>query len=226
MNKDKTTNLKTLLRLFPYIEDKARAAKLKIDLDSIYYISIREHAEKISTIIESYLNKLKIKSEDAVITDATAGVGGNSISFGLKFKKVNSIEIDKQREKYLKNNIDIYNLKNIKTFNGDCTKILDKIEDHQVVYIDPPWGGKFYKKHETLQLKIGTVSLEVLCNCLLNDKIMKKVPEIIVIKLPTNYDLTHLYNVVKSDRIYFHNLKKMYILIIINPKVSHLFIES
>ena len=226
MNKDKTKNLKKLLRLFPYIEDKNKAARLKIDLDSIHYISIREDAEKISRIIENYLKKLKIEPNNAIITDATAGVGGNSISFGLKFNKVYSIEIDEQREKYLKNNIDIYDLQNIKTFNEDCTEVIDKIDDHNVIYMDPPWGGKFYKKHKKLRLKIGNLSVETLCNYIFNEQMMKKTPEMIVMKLPINYDLVYLLDTIISKKIYFKKLKKMLIIIIINPKYSHLIIDA
>ena len=42
---------KTLIKLFPYINDKQKINDLKIDNDSIHYISIRDVAENITKII-------------------------------------------------------------------------------------------------------------------------------------------------------------------------------
>jgi len=209
--------LKTLLRLFPYLDNKEKAAKLKIDDDSIHYISIREYADKITDIIKFYLSELDIDPDDATITDATAGVGGNTISFGMNFKKVNAIELDEQRSKYLVNNIDIYDLTNIDIYNDDSTKVLTKLDNHDVVFLDPPWGGKTYKNHEFLRLHLSDVSIEMLCNGMMNKEWMKKCPAIIVYKLPINYDIKYFFEHVNSSLIYYHNLKKMSLIVIINP---------
>ena len=209
-------NIKTILRLFPYLNDKKKAEKLKIDDDSIYYISIREHADKISKIIHNELLKLHLDPKQCVITDATAGVGGNTISFAKNFREVNSIEIEEKRFNYLVNNVNLYELDNVNFYNEDCTKILPCIDNHDVVYVDPPWGGKSYKNHEFLKLQISQVSIEMMCNHILDYKIMKKVPVMIVLKLPNNYDIHYLYKTIKSKTIYFYNLEKMYILVIIN----------
>lgn len=210
--------LKTLLRLFPYLDNKEKAARLKIDDESIHFISIREYADKITDIIKYHLLELNIDPEDAVITDATSGVGGNTISFAMNFKKVNAIELDEQRCTYLRNNIDIYDLINTKIYNDDCTKILPQIDNHDVIFIDPPWGGKNYKDHEFLRLHLSDVSIEMLCNGMLNPNWMKKCPSIIVYKLPINYDIKYFYENVNSNLIYYHNLKKMCLIIIINQK--------
>ena len=211
----KWNDLKTLLKLFPYIKDKDRAIKLKIDKESIYYISIRKHAEQISTIIENYINKLGYESKDITITDATAGVGGNTISFGKTFKNVNAIEINHKRFEYLKNNLNIYNLKNIKVYEGDCIKIIDKIKYQDVIFIDPPWGGKKYKKFYKLKLFLSNVSLEKLCKIMMNKKTMISMPKLIVLKLPINYDLTNFNKLFFEKSIYLHNLGKMLIMIIV-----------
>lgn len=209
--------LKTLLRLFPYIEDKEKATRLKIDEESIHFISIREYAERISDIIKYYLNLMNIDVKSSVITDATAGVGGNTISFGMHFKKVNAIELDEKRTEYLKNNIDIYNLNNIDVYNDDSIKIIPKLDDHDVIYLDPPWGGKNYKDHEFLRLHLSDVSIESLCNDMMDSKWMKKSPALVVYKLPVNYDIKYFYENVNSKLIFYHNLKKMSLIIIINP---------
>jgi 16S rRNA G966 N2-methylase RsmD len=211
--------VKTLLRLFPYIEDKEKAARLKIDEESIHFISVREYAERITDIIKYYLNLLNIDAKDSTITDATAGVGGNTLSFGMHFKHVNAIELDEKRSNYLQNNVDIYGLKNINVCTGDSIKILPTLDNQDVVFLDPPWGGKNYKEHEFLRLQLSDVSIETLCNGMMDPKWMKQCPAIIVYKLPINYDIKYFYENVNSNLMYYHNLKKMSLIIIINPNV-------
>lgn len=210
--------IKTVLRLFPYLKEKNDATKLLIDNESIHYISVREYAEKISEIIKLHLGMLNIKGEDAIITDATAGVGGDTISFSKNFKFVYSIELDKLRASYLENNIKIYELENVKVINDDCNNVLNKIDDHDVIFIDPPWQISIkdsYKQYTNLRLTIGQEYIESLCNKLVNGEFMKKIPKLIVLKLPKNYDIAYFYkNVSNNKNIYYYDLKKMIILVI------------
>jgi 16S rRNA G966 N2-methylase RsmD len=206
--------------LFPYLDNKEKASKLLIDDDSIHFISVREYAQKITDIIKYHLSQLKIDADKTIITDATAGVGGNTISFGMSFKSVNAIEIDKKRTDYLVNNLDIYNLKNVNVINGDCTQLIIILDNHDVIFVDPPWGGKNYKKHDYLRLHLSDMPIEMICNGLLDEEVSLRPPSIVVFKLPSNYDIKFFYDNVKSDKIYFHDLKKMILLVVINPKIN------
>jgi len=208
--------IKTILRSFPFLADRNKACNLKIDNDSLYYISLREDAEEITKIIITHLIKNNIDPHSITITDSTAGVGGNTISFGANFAHVNAVEIDNKRSLYLKNNIDVYELKNINVINKDYITICNTLKQ-DVVFIDPPWGGKDYKIHKCLKLKLSDIPIETICNNLLDPNITLYVPKLIVLKLPTNYDITHLYKVLTSKTIYLCDLKKkMFILIIVN----------
>ncbi|ARF09770.1 putative RNA methylase [Indivirus ILV1] len=209
---------KSFLRLFPYLKDKQKAMNLKIDDKSIYYISIREYAAKISSIIKKHLEILEIDAKNAIITDATAGVGGDTISFALSFKFVYAIEIDKLRADYLINNLNIYDLKNVKVINNDCIGILNSIDNHDVIFIDPPWepNDESYKKQINLRLPISFYeSIEAYCNRLMDASYMKKVPKLIILKLPKNYDTLHFYKTVKHKNMYYYDLRKMIILVVI-----------
>ena len=46
------------------------------------------YAEKITNIILDHINMLKIDTNTITLTDATAGVGGDTISFGKKFHHI------------------------------------------------------------------------------------------------------------------------------------------
>lgn len=199
-------------KLFPYLENKLLVNKLKIDEDSIYYISIRDHATKITNIIIYHLTLLNINISTTIITDATAGVGGNTLSFASTFKKVYAIEIDNLRSNYLKNNINIYNFTNVFVINNNCVNIIPNIKDHNVVFIDPPWGGRNYKKYTNLKLMLSNTPLETICLNIFENNNVK----LIVLKLPFNYDLVNFYNKLKDYTIYLYDLYKMLILVIHN----------
>lgn len=213
-NENDNKKNKLYSKLFPNF-DNAEVDKLLIDPDSVNYISIPYQAKQISNIILNKLTELNIDISDITITDATAGTGGNTISFATYFKHVNAIEIDEIRFKYLVNNINVYKLNNITVYNDDCLKILDSIQNHDVIFIDPPWGGKDYKKQNNLKLYISGQPIETVCNNLCSTQ---KNLKLIVLKLPKNYDISYFYKNVNSNnkKIYWYNLSKMYILIIVN----------
>jgi len=211
--------IKVILRLFPYLKNIDKASKLLIDDDSVHYISIREYAEKISNIIKLHLEMLNLPKEIIIITDSTAGVGGDTISFAKNFKFVYSIEIDKTRAEYLKNNIEIYDCNNVTVINDNCMNIINKIEDHNVIFIDPPWepgNSGSYKQYDNLRLQFGDESIEKVCNKLMDKQYMKKLPELIILKLPKNYDIVYFYKNVNNKKIYYYDLNKMIILVIVN----------
>lgn len=215
---------KRIAKLFPYLANESKINNLKIDEESIHFISVRDAANLISKIICKHLQSLKIK--DAIITDATAGVGGNTLSFSHYFSCVNAIEIDSTRCDYLKSNLELYNITNTITYNEDCTKILDTIGKHNVVFIDPPWGGSSYKKEKTIRCKISSIPIEILCNDIMNGEKTKHIPELVVFKLPKNYDLNYFNKYINSNKIYIHNLKKMLLIVVFNSKFDHVNQES
>lgn len=219
-----------LERLFPQVFEKNLLHKLKIDPESVMYITIPEDAEKITDIIIQHLTKNGIDVVHATITDSTAGVGGDTISFSSKFRYVNSIEMDKDRYNYLSNNVNAYKLKNVVLYCDDMIKIIPQIEHHDVIFIDPPWGGRNYKRNDNLRLCINDVSIEDCCLLFSNKKIdgrntqkdnnlvVKSVPKFIVLKLPSNYDIEFLKTELDQfGDVFVYKLAKM-IIVVFEPK--------
>lgn len=192
----------SLNKLFPYTKYQH---KLQIDKDSYNYITNKYYSTKITNIIIYHMKLINLYPKTCSIIDATAGVGGNTLSFANYFKKVYAIEIDKSRSSMLENNISIYNFTNIQVINNDFTTIYNNISS-EIVFIDPPWGGKDYKKYYRLQLSLSGITIEDLC--------IQITARIIVLKLPLNYDLFHLYSKLNFYKIYIYNLTKMLIIII------------
>jgi tRNA/tmRNA/rRNA uracil-C5-methylase (TrmA/RlmC/RlmD family) len=167
--------------------------KLIITDEGKYSITKRKDGEKLLEII-----KKEIKTtEDKTITDLTGCVGGDTILFGLNFKKVYSIEYNNNNYKALENNVKkVYNLENVKLFHGDSTQIYNWKTD--VLYLDPPWGGVNYKEKNRIDLYLGDIRVDIFL-----DKILEREnrPKYIFLKLPRNYNFDRLYKLKNKIKI-------------------------
>jgi len=212
--------------IFPPVDN---IEKLKIDDDSLIYITSFKVAEKITNLIKNNLDFFPFKDGKLwkkmtpyqrmkllTITDLTSGVGGNILNFAKYFHWVNAIEMDPIRCEYLENNVKIYHYENVYYFCGDATKLIfDKKMKQDIIFFDPPWGGRNYKLQENLRLCLGDITIEDLCLKLLENKHNK----MIVIKLPKNYDWKHLHDSIGEIKTVKYDLLKMSILIIFNYKI-------
>lgn len=221
MSQSQAINCNILKQLFPYIKNKGLINFLRIDNDSIHYISTKEIAEKITEIIASHMAKFNIDKNHTIITDAFAGVGGDTISFSKTFNHVYAIEVNKLRFDYLNNNLHVYGLTNVNTYHQDFINVINEIDNHNAVFIDPPWGGTNYKNYDNLKISVGDChELEDICNTILFSNTMKKNPHIICLKLPKNYDIYYLYTKITNCNIYLYDLTKMYIIVIENTHLN------
>lgn len=212
-----------IIRIFPQLKNSNNYLKLMIDDESLSYITIREIADLTSKIICHHLIKYNLNPQKVKIIDYTAGVGGNVLSFSKFFNKVYAVEIHKNRYEYLKNNVDVYEYKNVLCINDSSinfnNKFLVEINPN-VIFVDPPWGGNTYKETDSLRLNLGDVSIETLvidifsklyehtikCNILTTEVNNKKIyrqnifhNKFIVLKLPKNYDIEYFYETIKKN---------------------------
>jgi 16S rRNA G966 N2-methylase RsmD len=149
---------------------------LQYDLEGIWSISLPQEAEIISQIIKKNVNNWN------KIFDGTGGLGGNIISFSKHFKQVIACEINEKRIGMLKNNLDVYGIKNVYLIHGDCLNNIDPTSD--AYFFDPPWGGPKYKLDNKITLKLGNYKLVQVI-----ELIRKLNNSPIFMKLPGNYDL-------------------------------------
>nr|WBF70685.1 hypothetical protein [Megavirus caiporensis] len=218
-------NLKKLI--FPPIID-AKINKIMIDTESIKYITFNTSAQEITNIIINSVNDFPCplgkepdywislnnqdKAKNLIITEMTAGVGGNVLNFAKYFKFVNAIEINKIRYDYLKSNVELYEYGNVNFYNDNSADLLIRQDNiiQDIIFFDPPWGGRDYKLHKTLRLDFDKISIESICDELLK----KSKAKIIVMKLPSNYDFDFMFETLKIYKIDKFILDKMVIVII------------
>lgn len=215
--------------IFPPINDN-KLHQLMIDEESIKYITFNSSAREITNIIMNNLldfpcpnvsdeEKWKFESPDKkmknlVITEMTAGVGGNVLNFAKYFKYVNAIEIDSTRYNYLNKNIKLYGFNNVNCYNNDSVELLVNKDDiaQNIVFFDPPWGGRDYKLFQNLRINFGIFSVENICKILFQ----RPKNKMIVLKLPNNYDFNYLITELKNYNISKFNIDRMTIIIIKN----------
>jgi len=205
--------------LFPLI-DESKVNQLMIDDESIKFITFPLSAQEITNIIMNNLMDFKNSDNLAkimkqlVITEMTAGVGGNVLNFSKYFKYVNAIELDPIRYNYLVNNVRLYGYDNVNCYNDNSISMLIDKDDitQDIIFFDPPWGGKDYKLHSNLRLNFGEYSIENVCKMLF----VRPTNKMIVIKLPNNYDFEFLTSELSTYRVSNYSLDRMSIVVVKN----------
>lgn len=176
-----------LKMLFPPLKD-VNQKQLRLTDISLYSVTPWKEANMISRRIIHLYKEIDIPPSKLTITDATANVGGNTISFYLNgVGHVNSVEIDDLTCEILTNNLLVYKLPTDFIYCTDYLSIYKTLVQ-DCVFLDPPWGGPNYKKTKSLDLYLGKVNVIDLCAELLNEKRAT----MIVLKAPTNYNLSGL----------------------------------
>lgn len=185
---------------------KKRSFGENIDVSKFHITNVSEYS--ISSVEEANQTANKIaelmETNDLIITDATANVGGNTAGFAKKFKFVNAIEIVKIHADMLKENLKSLGFENkVKVYNDDYTKIYNTI-NQDVIFLDPEWGGPDYKKKYILDIKIGGIDLVEFLKMILDKA------KLIVLKLPFNYNFNKLLKELKSKNIIFEKFMKIH----------------
>ena len=178
--------------------------KVLITTEGLYSVTYPKHAEMMSKLIISHLNK---NPKTLTITDATANVGGNTINFSKHFKTVNAIEYSDINYDALKNNINIYNLKNVNLKHNDYTKIINNLKQ-DVVFMDPPWGGPYYIFEKKIKLHLSNIFIE--------DIIPQINADLIALKVPLNLDLNAIISTSQFDKIFFYKIRNYGFIILKN----------
>jgi hypothetical protein len=199
------TSCDYICTLFPPKKD-VDFSKLQITTIGVYSItSYKSNNDIVKMISDKVGNNI-------TIMDCTSCVGGDTIGFALNFNFVISIEKDPINYGALVNNIFTYKLTNVSYLNIDFTKEgmeIIKNRKPEVVYFDPPWGGKDYHDHDNLDLFLGDYNIKEIINNIIDDFIFVK---LIVVKVPSNYNYNGIYDI--NGTVEVKKLKKFHVILI------------
>jgi len=190
-------------KYFPFIS-KEKRDNLKIDPIGLYSISTPKNAEIITGYIKKYY-----KNSNVVVTDAMAGVGGNTLSFASALYHVNAIELDESRSFFLISNLSLYKQNNVLCINADYFTIMHRLKQ-DIIFLDPPWGGKSYKDSESMTIQIGERTLESICDEIYENKLCS----MLLLKLPLNYDID-TFSIPMKQIMIVERLQKILIIIVL-----------
>ena len=194
-------------KLFPYLANN-EYNKIKYNIETLMYITPFDLSNIISSIIISniphYIDFSKI-----TLYEFCGCIGCDTITFAKHFEKIITTEINNDFFIMLENNLSVYDIKNVDLLNKSCLDIYKNMSNADVFYIDPPWGGKDYKKEKNLRLKIDNEYIDEIINNIINNI------KIIVLKLPKNYNIKELYKLTKHNNVsmYIYKLRKMNIIV-------------
>ena len=133
--------------------------QFKMNDTAKYSITRPYEAEQISKqIINTVIKEFHKIPEKCTLTDGTACVGGDSVNLSKYFGYINAVELDPDTYKLLLQNLNNFDISNIKTYNEDYTHIMHNLQQ-DIIYFDPPWGGINYKDHREIELKLSGIEI-------------------------------------------------------------------
>lgn len=177
-----------------------------------------KQAEEMS---EMFLNLPGI-TEDSTITDGTACVGGNAVSFARHFKRVNAVEMDKERCEMLAHNIEACRKHGVNDPNlafkgsvyvymGDCLSFIPRLRQ-DIVFLDPPWGGKSYKERSAVSLFLSSMPIhDFVAKC-------AKWCKYVALKLPFNADVSAIKSDPRLQILFRKNFK--FVILVVSLKIE------
>eukprot|EP00961_Rhodomonas_salina_P164559 2217122-Rhodomonas_salina.1 len=168
--------------------DHVTVEKLQIDHQASYSITNDDLSRNIMRVI---LNQLPRRTGSGarplLITDATACVGGDTITFASMMCKhtagvcVNAVEMDKTRCHYLWHNLRVTGLlRHVNVFNMDYLQARNVLTQ-DIVFLDPPWGGPSYNNNDLTLLQLGNEDISDVCLSLRQKAVL------VAVKAPWNF---------------------------------------
>jgi len=195
-NMEIPNKLNIVKRYFPKKKD-IDYNKIEISIDSNFSISNNTDLIRLANLI------IKNNKNIKYIIDGNSNIGVGSIVFSNFFTKVFAVEFVENTYLKLKNNIDVYKLKNVMAYNDDIIRYMKdskllKIINYDLnsfcLFLDPPWSGYFYKIEKNIDLYLNNINLV--------DLIVQMNIKYIYVKVPYNFNFAYLYHNFKNITIY------------------------
>lgn len=165
---------------------------------SLYSSTMPWHIDKIFNIYKEHLPEIRNFKK---IVDGTANIGVDTFHFAKNTDaKLLAVEIDPDEFQTLNRNVKHSNFGNkIEPINASIYDVLNVIDNVDMVYLDPPWGGPDYVKESNIMLYLDNKPIYHIINLIFREMVANYV----VMKSPFNLDkeevCKHLGNGIKID---------------------------
>ncbi len=189
----KRLSAETVRRMFP-------PGRADLDYGALWMTNVGEfsitkpfEASQIVGVIKNITwQSLGVDPLSLTMTDATAGVGGDTVSFAINFGKVNAVELDPIHCSVIARNLSVFGLQD--RVRIVCTDYLEEIgffrrAEHvlkqTVVFLDPPWGGRTYRGKTNIVLYLDSIPINKIVRHLLETG----QADFVFVKIPRNASL-------------------------------------
>ena len=170
-------------RWFGDIRSTHLLAQLRMTRYAMYTTSLVDHSQYLLDNLARFFPRL----DELTMTDATAGIGGNSRIFAGVFRKTFCIEINRKSAEIMDHNFRLLGIRGrTKIININYLRVMHLLKQ-DIIFLDPPWGGINYKKQKCADLYLyseyGPVNVATLVADYLADR-----AKIIIIKAPPHFN--------------------------------------
>jgi 16S rRNA G966 N2-methylase RsmD len=200
--------------VFELSDTIADASRMVVTEEGSYSLSRPDAAALIKKHIVQSAKQNKISTRE--IVDATAGNGGDTLSFLSVFDKVTAVEINDENFGALRKNIVAFGYPEIgprlRMLLDDYTSCYKRFSS-PIVYFDPPWGGPGYKKFEKLMLYMSDVAIDDL----IIDVMENTNTQMVALKCPFNFDIRRFVDTLSNYVITRFPVNNFQLLIVTVP---------
>lgn len=176
-----------LKKIFPYLNN-TQLKLIDIDEEGLYSVTWYNQSQKIASEIQ------KLLGDNITIVESCLGWGADTIVFCKTFDHVISYEINDNHADSARNNLMVAGVNN---FDIIRDSFVNSVIDADVLYMDPPWGGKNYKKKKSMSLYLDRINIADLYNN------VKDRFKLIVIKIPKNFNLNFFRRITNASPIIY-----------------------
>lgn len=200
--------------LFPIRPGVARE-QLHIHEVGRYSISRPADAEATTAVVLDALRWLcagRVQPAQLSLLDATACVGGNTLSFAETFGRVTAVERDRETCAMLDHNLRVYKLRpKVRVLCGDALSLTRA--RHDIVFLDPPWNAPGQPWHSTQSAVRLTMSGRPL-PAVVKHFLGAARPLLLVVKVPLNYDFAELHKGLPGVPMGARRLRRFYLVVV------------
>jgi hypothetical protein len=167
----------------------------KVPTYKVYFTEVGTFSATPLIVSRMMVGKFPQNNNPIVLFDGTASTGADVINILYvmlgKPLRIVANELDPLNYNALINNIKLYKFDSlVTTYNTDTIYLLEEpiLQNINIMYFDPPWGGREYKNNQYIDLSLGGIDIFDLVKKLAKDIYKYPLLYSIIVKAPFNYN--------------------------------------